>query len=502
MSSDRLTRNALMVVVQVIISGIVLFLLFRYLLKTIGSEMIGIWAVVMATASATRISEMGFSGSAVKFTAKYISRGEMEKAAAVIQTTAISVGVLLACVLAGGYLFIAWLVGKIISGIHVLGAMEILPYALGTVWIGAVAGVLMSGLDGCQRIDLRVLVSILASMLLLVLTWLLVPAHGLIGVAFAQIGQGMLMLIMSWVLLRRQFPSLPILPLNWSYSLFREMFQYGLNLQVISMVGMLFEPTTKALMAKFGGMTSTAYYEMANRMVMQFRALLISAYQVMVPQIASLQESGPEEIKKIYLGSYRIMLFLALTLYVGVAAVSPLVSELWIGHYELSFVGYTLLLSAGFWFNTLMGPAYFTNLGMGSLRWNTWAHIAIGILNIVLGYGLGVTFGGMGVVLGYIMALVIGSCTLIMGFHRDNHIVLAELFPAESRTLVLVSCAALTLGWGVSHLLGEFTGGLLKAMIILATCMVPIGVVFWRHPLQPKISEKIAAALGRHACKK
>ena len=70
------SRNAVMAVVQAVTTGGVLFLFYRYLLKAIGPEQVGVWAVVLATASTSRISEMGFTGSAVKFTAKYVARGE------------------------------------------------------------------------------------------------------------------------------------------------------------------------------------------------------------------------------------------------------------------------------------------------------------------------------------------------------------------------------------------------------------------------------------------
>lgn len=494
MSSNRLTRNALMAVVQVIVSGGVLFLLYRYLLRTIGSEQVGIWAVVLATASVSRISEMGFTGSAVKYTARYIARGEKNEASEVIQTTAITIGVVLACVLAGGYPLIAWLMEKIIPVAHIPGALAILPYALISVWIGAIAGVFSSGLDGCQRIDLRVLVSMLATVLLLVLTWIWVPELGLIGLVWAQIGQGMLMLLGSWVLLRRELPSLPLLFFNWRYSLFREMFQYGFNYQVISILVMLIDPMTKALMTKFGGLTSLAYYEMANRMVTQFRSLLVSANQVMVPYVANLHENAPEEIRKAYLDSYRIVFFLALPLFAGVAAVAPLASELWIGHYEQSFIVYTTLISAAYWLNTLTVPAYFVNLGTGLLRWNTWSFIVMAPLNLALGYLLGVAWGGEGVVLGYVLALVIGSGLIVLGYHRDHHMPLAELLPRESKKLFIACCIGLMAGWAAFYLLEVPTGYLAKAGLSLAICIIGIAPVFWMHPLRKKMGRQLATA--------
>ena len=468
-------------------------MLYRYLLHTIGSEQVGIWSIVLASASASRISEMGFTESAVKYTAKYIARGDKNKASEVIQTTFITIGVFLACVLAGGYSLIAWLLGKFIPSAHMTSALSILPYALVSVWIGTAGGIFLSGLDGCQRIDLRVLVSTLATVLLLVLTWILVPVHGLIGLAWAQIGQGILMLIGSWVLLRRELPSLPLLSFKWRFSLFREMFNYGFNFQVMSIFIMLIDPTTKALMAKFGGLASVAYYEMANRMVTQFRLLLVSANQVMVPHVANLHENAPEEIRKIYFDSYRIVFFLALPLFSGAAAVAPLVSIFWIGHYEQSFVVYATIISAAYWLNALTTPAYFINLGTGLLRWNTWSFVVMAPLNIALGYFLGVVFGGDGVAIGYVLALVIGSSLVVLGYNRDHHISLAEMLPSESKQLLLACSVGLMVGWAAFYSLEVPVGYLAKAVLSLTIYIVVIFPIFFIHPLRREMGRRIAA---------
>ena len=250
---------------------------------------------------------MGFAGSAVKFTAKYIARGEINKASEIIQTTAITIGVTLAGVLAIGYLILTWMMPLFIPVAHTQITMTILPYALVSVWIGSIAGVFSSGLEGCQRVDLRAWMSIVASILLLVLSRLLVPDYGLIGLAWAQIGQGIVMCTGSRLLLLREMPNYSLRLGGWRYSLFREMIHYGANFQITSIFAMLFEPTAKALMAKYGGLNMTAYFEMANRMVIQFRSLLVAANQAVVPRIAALQEREPETVRSTYCESYRIV---------------------------------------------------------------------------------------------------------------------------------------------------------------------------------------------------
>jgi len=483
-----------MAVAQVVVSGTVLFLLYRYLLRTIGAEQVGVWAVVLATASISKIGEIGLAGSAVKYTAKFLARGDKIKASEVIQTTAIAIGIVLTCVLVAGYPLVVWLLERIVPSPHIPDALAIIPYAMVSTWIGTVAGVYLAGLDGCQRIDLRVLVSMAASTLLLGLTWLFVPGHGLVGLAWAQIGQGVLMLCGGWLLLRRELPSLPLIRLKWNSQLFREMFRYGFNFQAITILGMLVDPITKALMTKFGGLGAMAYFDMANRMVAQFRALLVAANQVMVPRVAALHENAPDEIRKVYSDSYRATFFLSLPLYAGVAAVAPLIGELWIGHYENGFVVYAVLMAVTYWFNTLVGPAYFVNLGTGSLRWNTWSFAMTAALNAVLGYLLGAIMGGAGVAWGYVIATIAGSSLIVLGYLRDHHMPLATLLPSESKRLLLACCIGLALGWLVFDALGAFAGPLVQAALSAVTCLVVIVPIFWIHPLRASIRSRLALA--------
>lgn len=476
-----------MAVIQTIVSGITLFLLYRYLLKTIGPEQLGIWSIALTIASVSRISEMGLTGSAVKYTAKYIARGEKDKASEVIQTTVVTIGVVLALVLVAAYLPITLLISKLIPEQNITTIQTILPFVLISMWIGTIANVFISGLDACQLITLRALVSIFTTVLFLVLTLIFVPQYGLTGLVWAQTGQNALMLFGSLILLKRELPSLPLLIYQWHLPIFREMFRYGVNFQLINILVMLVDPITKMLMTKFGGLSTVAYYEMANRMVSQFRSLLVSANQVIVPHIANLHENAPEEITKIYLDSYRLIFFLSLPLYAGVAAVGPLASELWIGHYEQSFAIYVALISAAFWLNALTVPAYFVNLGTGLLRWNTLSFVVMALLNLALGYFLGCFWGGEGVVLGYLLALIIGSSLIILGYHHDYRIPLAELLPDESKQLFIACCSGLMAGWISFYLLNLDMEGDTKAGFSLAMCVAAIIPSFWIHPLSKQI---------------
>src|SRR4030066_1313189 len=143
--------------------------------------------------------------------------------------------------------------------------------------------------------------------------------------------------------------------------MFKRIIFYGINFQVISIAVMLSDPVTKALLSKFGNLSMVGFYEMASRMVLQFRAIIVSANQVVVPTIADMTENAPEKIRAFYLRSYDLLFYLALPLFSLLIICAPIISEIWIGYYERVFVFSAILLSIGWFLNTLAVPAYFAN---------------------------------------------------------------------------------------------------------------------------------------------
>jgi hypothetical protein len=61
MTKRQVFLNAMMATVQVVVTGLSMIVLFRFLLNTIGINRIGIWSLVLATTNVTRISELGFA---------------------------------------------------------------------------------------------------------------------------------------------------------------------------------------------------------------------------------------------------------------------------------------------------------------------------------------------------------------------------------------------------------------------------------------------------------
>lgn len=488
MQKRQILINAAMSVTQIVVISGVLFILYRFLLETIGVEQLGIWSLVLATTSVAQIANFGLSGSVVKFVAKYIARGEDENVARVIQTAAISVaGFDVGLVLLIGYPIVKWVLGLVVPDESLPLALSILPYALLALWIMIITSIFQAGLDGYQRIDLRSLLLMGGAVLHLLLCFMLAPTHGLIGVAYARVIQNFTILLSSWLLLKRQLPLLPFFPYKCDKDIFKEIIGYAINFQVISVTTMFYDPITKALLSKFGGLSMVGYYEMASRMVQQFRGLIVSANQVLVPAIADLQEKTPERIQSVYLTSYQLLFYLAVPLYSVIIVSTPLISELWVGHYERIFVIFGTLLSIGWFLNTLNAPAYFATLGIGELRWNVAGHITIALLNAGLGFLLGAVYGGIGVVIAWVFSLASGSSIIYLSYHMRHKISLIELLPKASRPIIIACLIGLLFTLMIRHELNHIFNTVVLNSTILISFSIIVFVPLWFHPMRKRL---------------
>lgn len=485
MNQKQVVRNAIAAVMQVIISSFILFVLYRYLLRSIGVEKLGIWSLVLASASVTRAADLGISGSIVKFVAKYTAYEDAQSVSKIIQTTLITIGIFIGIIVFLVYLLAPIGLKFVLDSSAIPDALSILPYAALSLWLAMIFKVYVGVLDGLQRIDLRAGIMILGAVLQLGLSVFFVPQLELIGLAIAQVIQYVILIIISLFVLRRLI-HLPVIPYQWNRPLFKEMLSYGFNFQLIGIMAMLYDPLTKGMLSNYGGLEMLGYYEVASRFVAQVRTLIASANQVLVGTIASLNERMPDKIGSLYHTSVKVVIFLTIPAYVALIMISPILSTVLLGSFELVFIVMLVLLSIAWSINTLCGPAYVVYLGIGKLRWNTIVHILMAILNISLGVFLGSLFGGIGVVLGWVASLICGSLLLIVAFsieqkeRWDIYVTLPNLL------LMIGALCSIFLTIALYFVLADSSW--VNQSIAIGVCFtVCMSFPLWRHPVRNQL---------------
>jgi O-antigen/teichoic acid export membrane protein len=495
---SRLLRNVLSAAGQTILQTGILFVAYRYLIDHLGIQRVGVWSVVLATTSVARVSELGLAGSVVRFVATHRAAGDAAAARATIQTAAIAVAAILAAVLVVLHPALHALIPRLLPHEGVADATSILAYALLSMWLSAVSSVWLAGLDAYLRSDLRAILVVASTCVFAATLPATVPTYGLVGLALSQVIQGVLMLLAGWVIVRRVVPHLPLLPVEWKYSRLREMVAYGANLQVMAIVMLLFDPTTKVLLARFGGLSATGYFELAQQLVTKARALIVESNRVVVPVIAGLQKGGAGALS-FYTQNTRYLSFLVTPFFSILAAATPLISELWIGRLDRQFVTMVLSITAAWYINALTAPAYFAYLGQGNLGWLTFSHTIMGIGNVALGVILGPALGWTGVIAAFVISLSAGSLVPVWAFHREHGVPMRSMLHGSDIMMAAACTGAATLA--ILAYLSLVVGGDLwmKATVVLSSAAV-IFAVMLRHPLGPDVLASIKSATsGRQA---
>ena len=194
MSARRLARNSVSSVLQVVVSTIISFALYRFLASHLSISEIGIWSLVLATTASGRLGDLGVGGGVVKFVANDLAQKNRSER--------------------GGHRRAwAWHVVGILGRNPLPGSVSAAVARPGSSDPRAAAAaarasrccrlrycpcgcpcredLTMSALDGCQRTDIRALITIAGSCVQFVFAYMLVPVVGLRGVAIAQVAQSL-----------------------------------------------------------------------------------------------------------------------------------------------------------------------------------------------------------------------------------------------------------------------------------------------------------------------
>lgn len=489
MQKSKLFFNSIAAIGQVLIVGIVYLVLYRYLLVTLGIELLGVWSLIIASTSLALIANFGISTSIIKFVATYYARNDFDRLRKLIFTAAVFI--------IGTYSIISVVI--LIAGTYVLPhfieakylpiALEILPFSLLSLIINALGGVISSCLDGIQKNYIKSYIVSFSSIVLFALSVLLTPKFGLKGLIFAQIFQAIIVLVASIYYLSKSIKSIFTLQWNWSKSLFKEIINYGIKMQALSFMQMSFEPITKALLSKYGGLAMVGYYEMASRLVTQLRSLIVSANQVIIPVVAEAKETKETYVKELYIKTFSIVLLFDIVLITGIIITAPIVSFLWIGKIVPFFLFAVVLNSIVAFVNICSNPAYFSYLGEGKLNWLIYSYIAITLLNPILSYFLGIEFNGYGVVVGWNIAFLIGSLLVLFSYHQKNHISLKSLLSLHD--LWFIFLASLTSIFGYYSIISWFDSKLNYLFIcIFVICLVWFVLSFLKNKHLKNVYQK------------
>lgn len=488
---SKIHINAVFSLLQVVITSLVLFITYKYLIAELGVEKLGIWSLIVASVSILNLGSLGLSATLVRYVAKYLVSNNQERISFIIQTALITVVIVAIVMIVIVYFLASYLLKVIVPLDQIVLSTELLPYGLLNVLILLPAGIILSALDGAQKIYLRNLLLIASSILFLISIYYFVPIFNLLGVVYAQIFQSIFTLLTGWFFIKRVFDFLPLIPYRWDLEIFREIIGYGTNLQLITICQMLYEPITKSVLTKFGGLAAVGYYEMANRLVLKTREMILSVFQVLIPVYASQNEKDSEKVKSTYSKSINYLLFLAIPIFSLLIIATPLISRILFGSFEDQFYIFTSILFCSWFINIISSQAYFAFLGIGLLKWNVISSLVTAIINLALSYFLGLFYGGIGTVFGWAIAVSLGSSIISFKFNSLHGINFFEIISRANKVLFLISILLILTTTLIQFYFLRFSIDIFINSGFILLLVLILSYSLWNNPIRRELTNSL-----------
>lgn len=425
----NLAKNIKFSVVGFIINIFLVFISYKLVILEGGIASVGLWATLMAWINIMKVGDVGMANASLKFVAmKDINIAEdFEKIKSYIDTGILANIVFFIVISMIGYITLSHFLPNLTEEESLDLAYQLLPIMFLIFLSMNVSGLLLGSIQGLHAGYIASSISVFGNVLQLGLVIYLVPKYGLIGLGWAQLSQYVTTILIAWLVISKKLHRKNLVPSSFSFMTLKEMLGYSWKAQVASTTNGLFEPLSKIFLSMFAGLHAQGLYELAYKTVSLTRNAVAAGLSASLPANTRLVEEDKESAKKFYKKSVKNITIAIVFVLSGVAIFSPIVALLMIGHYEMDFWIYVLIIAFGFVFNTHGAPAYNIGLATGQMKNNiVITTLTLGVLSI-LSFSLGYLYSDIGIVIAVSLSLIFGGLAikhlnqrLLFGHNKDS----------------------------------------------------------------------------------
>ncbi len=430
-------------------------LLTPFMLHYLSDSEFGVWAILSILLNVTGLLDLGLGSSFVKFISAYYTCGDYQKINKVLFSGFIFY-------VLHGVLFLA--VGLAIrplafSVLHlsaISGLSNTYVYVLIACAVGNFGMMFSSVFRGVQRMDKANAIDMALSIINIVGTVIVLPAHlGLQGLALNAIANSVMYVVISWYSVRRAIPAIS-LGFYFDGKLLKEMFTYGTQILVSRVGGLTCFQLDKLIAAKFLGVASVKFYEVSARMATLMRAVPLLMMSAIIPAASELgMRNEKTKILRTYAMTSKYVALITIGLVGFIVLEADSIFRLWLGdRFDVRSVMILQILAIGYGANVLGGAASQIGAGVGRPEFDMQSTILLIVLSPILGVALVQRFGAPGAAAGTAAALLISAVYLLVMFHRKYLGTPAEeMFRDIHARPVVSGLAAICAASGLHHLL-------------------------------------------------
>ena len=283
-------RNALWNVLGFSVSLASGLLLSPYIIRKLGPDGYGVWALAFSLVDYLWLSDLGFRSAVLKYSAHYLARREPDKVNEVLNT-ALAWFVPMAAVL----LLLITLGASRIPGYFNAPAayqepFQILLLAIGWSWaFGLINNVFRAALEGCQQYGTIGRITIVMTGFRAGAVFLLVAnGYGLREMGFAVVASQGLGYVLTYAGFRRHFPEFQISLGLVKPAMLRQMASYGVHTLVATVATQLQQQGAPVMIGRMLSTAAVGFYSLPVR--------LLNTMMDLVPQVGMVSGARSAEL--------------------------------------------------------------------------------------------------------------------------------------------------------------------------------------------------------------
>ncbi len=310
-------------VVGMALTSLIALALTPLLLRGLGSELFGVWALFGVVVALSQMLDFGLGRALVRRVAQGRLHGQWSLLAAHLNS---DLWPLLG--LAGLLAALVWLASPQLA--RMLGVpADLVAYGAAALRLMALSFlpvlctlILAATLEGAQRMAYTSLATVLNRITFAGLSLLAVSTGwGLLGVAAAHLAAALLQTLFLLLASRRVQPGLRTAPRLARRGLLAQDWRFGRFIFATSLVALVYTATNKIVLARWIGVSSVAYYELAAVVAGQIFILALAMAQAIYPAFAAAHSEGGLEAVR-HLGTRSLRLSTLILAPVGAAIIA------------------------------------------------------------------------------------------------------------------------------------------------------------------------------------
>jgi O-antigen/teichoic acid export membrane protein len=419
---NKYSINSIFSISQSIVVGLTYLFLYKILLKKVGVNELGMWALAISFSATINLVSLGMGNCITRFIAECNILNDTFGMSKVIFNSFLIVSVLY--IFAGTVIYIIGSVYINYTFKYVEQSIiyKLLFYSIIYLIINALSNIFLSCFDGIKFNFIKSLILITSSVFFISLVILFINIFGLLGVIFAQILQYLFVLFVAAFVLQKWFIKYTISHNLLDWNLIKKILKFGLREQTISVAQLFFDPITKILLSKYGNFSFVAIYEISNRIITQLKSLIASLIQMTIPYYVEKNSTNKKSFNEFYLINLKLTFNIGIIWLYVCYILSYFISYYYFDNLNLIFFKITFLIMLANLLNIFSLPSYFSNISRASFRSNIISNWVIAVFNLFLGFILGLLFNSYGIVIAWVIAFSVGSLFVIFAYHYNEEL--------------------------------------------------------------------------------